>query len=92
MYRLKTASARTSNVNAVRINFGTRQQVIERAHTIPNFPAREISASEIRQVAHHGVLGADQIVTTLFGFRVPELTSFSLSHRVPADHNVTMLH
>ena len=91
MRGLKTTAARARNVDAPGINFRTRQQVINGAHPVPDFPAREVSAHEISHVAQHRVLRADQVVATLFGFRVPELASLSLSHRVPADHHVTAL-
>src|ERR1700741_2342755 len=38
------------------------------------------------------MLGADQVVSALARFRVPELTALALSHRIPSDNDVSPLY
>ena len=89
---LKSAAAGPGDVDALRIDVRARQQVVDRAHAIPNFPARKICARQIREIPQHGMLGADQVVAALCGFRIPELAALALSHRVPADHDVSAMY
>ena len=70
------------------VDLGPRQQVVDRTHAVPHFPSREAGAGEVRQVAEHRVLAADQVVAAALPRRIPELAAFALAHRIPADDDV----
>ena len=67
---------------------GRVEQIVERPHAIPHFPARDVGAGEVGEVAQDGVLATNQVITALPGSGVPELASLALAHGIPADHDV----
>src|SRR5215471_11499204 len=91
MHGLKTASARTGDIDSIRIDFGAREQVVECPQTIPYFPTCQVSACQVSQIAEHRVLCADQVVPALPCFHVPELTALALTDRVPRQHYIPAL-
>src|SRR5690349_25050316 len=46
--RLKASTTRASDIDALRIHIGPAYQVIDSANAVPDFPARQIGAGEIR--------------------------------------------
>ena len=92
MHRLKAASAGSCNTDAFGIDLWTRQQVVEGAETIPNFPTCQVCACEICQIAEHCVLRADPVVAALACLRIPELAALPLTHGIPADDHIPALH
>src|SRR5882724_983789 len=69
---LSPAPAGSGDIYSVRINLWASEQIVHSADAIPDFPARQIRAGEIGQVAHYRVLGADQVVATLLLLRIPK--------------------
>ena len=86
--RLEAAAARAGDADARAVDVRPREQVVERTNTVPHFPAREVGAGEIREVAEDRMLAADQVVSALARPRVPELAAFALPDRIPADDDV----
>ena len=70
------------------VDLGSREQIVERTHAVPHFPAREVGAGKVGEVAQDGVLATDQVVAALPGRGIPELASLALAHGIPADHDV----
>src|SRR4029077_4379555 len=91
MHRLKAASAGSCNADALGIDLWTRQQVVEGAETIPNFPTCQVCACEISQIAEHSVLRADPVVAALPGPSIPELAALPLTPGIPADDHIPAL-
>ena len=89
---LKSSAAGAGDVDALRINFGASQQIIQRADPIPNFPACQICTGEICKISQHGMFCTDQVVAAPAFFGIPELASLSLADRVPTDHDIAALH
>ena len=89
---LEPASARARDAHARRIHLRARQQVVERAHAVPHLPSREVGSGQVGEVAENGVFAADQVVAAAARRSVPELAALTLTHRVPADHDVAPPH
>src|SRR5438477_4566798 len=89
MSGLKTAPAGANDADPLGVNFRAGKQVVYGAYSIPDFPPRKVRSREIREVAHHGMFGADQIVAALGSLGVPELAALSLPDRVPSQHDVS---
>ena len=89
---LKSAAAGAGDIDPLGIDIGTRQQVIEGANSIPNFPTCEISAGKVGQIPEDCMFCANQVITTLFLLWIPELAAFALANGIPVDDNITALH
>ena len=92
MSRLEAAAATARDVDSLRIDFRPADQVVNSAYAIPDFPARQVRAREVRKISQHGVLRADQVVAALAGLCIPELAALSLADRIPGEHDVATLH
>ena len=62
---LEAPAAGARNADARRVDVGSREQVVQRPHAIPHFPAREVGACQVGEVAQDGVLATDQVVAAL---------------------------
>jgi hypothetical protein len=89
---LESSATRACDIDAIWIDVGSGQQIIERSDSIPNFPTRQVCAGEVRQITQHRVLSADQVVTAFPGFSIPELAALALSDWIPTDDHVSTLH
>ncbi len=85
---LEAPAAGARDADARGIDLGSREQIVERTHAIPHFPARDVGAGKVGQIAQDGVLATNQVVAALPGRGVPELASLALAHGIPADHDV----
>ena len=89
---LEAAAAGSGDADALAIDVGAREQVVDGAHSVPDFPPRQIGAGEVGEIAHDSVFGADQVVAALLCLRIPELASLALADGVPADDEIAALH
>src|SRR5260221_2283870 len=89
MSGLKTAPAGANDADPLGVNFRAGKQVIYGAYSIPDFPPGKVRSRQIRQVAHHRMFGADQIVAALRRLGLPELAALSLPDPVPRQHDVS---
>src|ERR1044072_6513149 len=88
---LSTTTAGPSDDDAIWINVGAGQQIIDGTDSMPNFPAQKICAGEISKVTENEMFGAVQVIAALVVLGIPELAAFALSYGVPSDHHVAML-
>src|SRR5438445_10967276 len=89
MSGLKTTAAGANDADPLGVSFRAGKQVVYGAYSIPDFPPRKVRSRQIRQVAHHRMFGADQIVAALRRLGVPELAALYLPHRVPRHHDIS---
>ena len=68
---LEPAAAGAGDADPPGVDLRARQQVVEGAHPVPDLPAREVRAGEIREIADDRVLSAHQVVAAASGRRHP---------------------
>src|SRR5947207_4573911 len=78
MRGLKTAAAGANDADPLGVDFRAGKQVVYGAYSVPDFPPPKVRSRQIREVAHHRMFGADQIVAALRRLGVPELATLSL--------------
>ena len=91
MRGLKAAATCASDIDALRINIRTSEQIIEGAYAVPNFPTRQVGSRQVCQVAQYGVFRTNQVVAALSRLCIPKLATFSLSDSVPGENHITAL-
>src|SRR6185369_12516981 len=89
---LRATATGSGDADAIGIDVGPGEQVVDGANAVPNFPTCEIGAGEIGEIAEHRVFGANQVVAALSQFRIPELTALTLTDRIPGDDNIAALY